>query len=139
MRRLPKPPIMASALLDWLLFGFGAVFVTSILASIIALALLIFWLWMLTDCLKRPDKKFRYGGSYAKLIWVIVLVSLTFLGALVYYFMIKRKAKRRNIMNCQGKQASKLHPLANRLKSEGLLLTAGKLDRTYTVRNTPRQ
>ncbi len=82
---------MAGALLDWLLLGFGAGFVASLLASIVALALLIFWVWMLTDCLKRPDKKFRYGGSYAKLIWIVVIVSLTFMGALVYYFLIKQK------------------------------------------------
>lgn len=77
--------------LDWLLFGFGAVFLASVLAFVLTLALLAFWIWMLVDCLKRQDKKFRYGGRNAKLIWVIVIVFLAFLGGLVYYFLIKRE------------------------------------------------
>ncbi|MDW7725933.1 MAG: hypothetical protein SCH70_02290 [Candidatus Methanoperedens sp.] len=31
---------------------------------------IVFWLWMLTDCLKRQDDKFAVGGNNAKLIWV---------------------------------------------------------------------
>lgn len=80
-----------AGVLDWLLFGFGAVFLASVLAFVLTLALLAFWIWMLVDCLKRPDKKFRYGGRNAKLIWTIVIVFLAFLGALVYYFLVKRE------------------------------------------------
>lgn len=48
------------------------------------------WLWMLIDCLKRPDDKFAIGGNYAKLIWVLVIVFTGLIGALLYYFLIKR-------------------------------------------------
>ena len=34
----------------------------------------VFWLWMLIDCLKRPDDKFAIGGNNAKLIWVLVII-----------------------------------------------------------------
>ncbi len=54
------------------------------------LLLLIPWLWMLIDCLKRPDDKFAIGGKYAKLIWVLVIIFTGFIGALLYYFLIKR-------------------------------------------------
>ncbi len=77
--------------MDWMLLGFGAVFLASVLAFAFTLALLAFWIWMLADCLKRPDKKFKYGGRNAKLIWTIVVVFLACLGALVYYFLIKRE------------------------------------------------
>lgn len=53
--------------------------------------LFVFWLWMLIDCLKRPDDKFAIGGNNAKLIWVLVIIFTGFIGALIYYFLIKRK------------------------------------------------
>ncbi len=51
----------------------------------------VLWLWMLIDCLKRPDDRFAIGGDYAKLIWVLVIIFVGFIGALIYYFLIKRK------------------------------------------------
>ncbi len=51
----------------------------------------VFWLWMLIDCLKRPDDRFAIGGNYAKLIWVLVIVFVGFIGALIYYFLVKRR------------------------------------------------
>lgn len=51
----------------------------------------VFWLWMLIDCLKRPDDKFSMGGNYAKLIWVLVIVFVGLIGALIYYFLVKRR------------------------------------------------
>ncbi len=69
--------------------GIGAVLL------IAAAALFVFWLWMLIDCLKRPDDKFAFGGNYAKLIWVLVIIFTGFIGALIYYFLIK-KAETQN-------------------------------------------
>lgn len=45
---------------------------------------------MLIDCLKRPDDKFAIGGNYAKLIWILLIVLTGLIGALLYYFLIKR-------------------------------------------------
>ncbi len=59
----------------------------------VGLVLLAFWLWMLVDCLKRPDEKFAIGGNNAKLIWILVIIFTGFIGALLYYFLIKRKIK----------------------------------------------
>ncbi|MEM5799685.1 MAG: PLDc N-terminal domain-containing protein [Candidatus Aenigmatarchaeota archaeon] len=44
----------------------------------------VFWFWMLVDCLSRK----RFDD---KLVWVIVLIFLNLLGALLYYFIVKRK------------------------------------------------
>jgi uncharacterized membrane protein YozB (DUF420 family) len=57
---------------------------------ILAVALIILWLWMLIDCLKRPDGKFKPVGDNAKLIWIFVIIFTGFIGALIYYFLIKK-------------------------------------------------
>ncbi len=96
------------------MIGIGVMEISLILAVIV---LLIFWLWMLTDCLKRPDGKFAVGGQNAKLIWVLIILIMPFIvanmvlsvpdvithmfrllfaqfiGALIYYFLVKRKIK----------------------------------------------
>ncbi|MCZ7380890.1 MAG: PLD nuclease N-terminal domain-containing protein [Candidatus Methanoperedens sp.] len=51
---------------------------------------IVFWLWMLIDCLKRPDGNFAAGGNNARLIWVLVIIFTGLIGALIYYFLIKR-------------------------------------------------
>ncbi len=63
------------------------------IAVILAIVVFIFWLWMLIDCLKRQDDTFAIGGNYAKLIWVLVIIFTGIIGALLYYFLIKRKIK----------------------------------------------
>ncbi len=65
--------------------------VMEIILILAAIVLLIFWLWMLMDSLKRPDDKFAIGGNYAKLIWVLVIIFTGLIGALIYYFLIKKK------------------------------------------------
>ncbi len=40
--------------------------------------------------LKRPDDKFEYGGNNAKLIWILVIIFTGLIGALIYYFLIKK-------------------------------------------------
>jgi uncharacterized membrane protein YphA (DoxX/SURF4 family) len=54
---------------------------------IIGFLVLIFWAWMLVDCLTR--KKFE-----DKLVWVLVLILLNILGAILYYFLVKSKKGR---------------------------------------------
>ncbi len=61
------------------------------IAVILVIVLFVFWLWMLIDCLKRSDDKFAIGGNNAKLIWVLVIIFTGIIGALIYYFLIKRK------------------------------------------------
>jgi Phospholipase_D-nuclease N-terminal len=56
--------------------GFAAVvFLFVILTS-------IFWIWMLIDCLTNPRLP-----STEKLIWVLVIFFLHFVGALIYLFV----------------------------------------------------
>lgn len=62
-----------------------------IFAIVLFIASFVFWLWMLIDCLKRLDDNFAVGGNNAKLIWVLVIIFTGLIGALIYYFLIKRK------------------------------------------------
>ena len=53
-----------------------------------ALAILAFilWIFMVIDCVKRD---FRHEND--KIAWILVIVLLGVIGALVYYFVVRRK------------------------------------------------
>ena len=52
----------------------------------IALMAFTFWLWMLIDVIKRCPSE-----DNKKLIWVLVVIFLGFIGAAVYYFVQRPK------------------------------------------------
>ena len=54
------------------------------LAVIIAVLVLIFWIWMIVDCAKR-----KFKNDAEKIVWLVVIVLLGWLGALVYLIVIK--------------------------------------------------
>ena len=60
--------------------------------------MIVLWLWMLIDCLKRQDDNFAVGGNNAKLIWVLVIIFTGFIGALIYYFLIKRTDSSQDLL-----------------------------------------
>ncbi len=63
----------------FLIFGsFG------LIGGLIAVLTSIFWLWMLIDALMNS----RLNGT-EKLIWVLVVLFLHFLGALLYFFLAR--------------------------------------------------
>ncbi len=78
--------------LDGLLIGFAwlnvLILVLGVVFFITAIFGFIFWIAMIIDCVKRklPDGE--------KIAWIIVLVFLHTLGALIYYFVVKRKDKK---------------------------------------------
>ena len=62
-------------------------FMFFMLIIIILLVLgLIFWIVMIVDCAKRNFKK-----DAEKIVWILVLIFLGVLGAIIYYFVVKRK------------------------------------------------
>ena len=68
---------MLSSLVGWFVL-------LIILAVIFGMLLFVFWIWMLIDCLKRNFKK-----DNDKIVWVLVIVFLSVLGAVIYYFVVK--------------------------------------------------
>jgi len=50
----------------------------------------VIWLLMLIDCAKRD---FCPNKENDKLIWILVIVLVGWIGAIIYYFVVKRPAK----------------------------------------------
>lgn len=71
--------VVTSGNLMGMFMGFG---VMMMFWSLIGLLAFIFWIWMLIDCLKRNFED--------KIIWVIVIILLNIVGAILYYFMVKK-------------------------------------------------
>ena len=59
-----------------------------IVVCVIAIALFVFWIWMLIDCIQRD---FEGNG---KVIWILVIVLLSWLGALIYFFVGRGKGTK---------------------------------------------
>lgn len=51
---------------------------------ILTVILLAFWIWMVVDCAQRNFKE-----NNEKIIWLIVIVLGGWIGALVYYLVIR--------------------------------------------------
>jgi len=56
---------------------------------IIFLLVSIFWIWMLIDCATNAN----LDGTH-KLIWVLIVLFLHWLGALIYFFVARRPRPR---------------------------------------------
>jgi len=56
----------------------------------IFVGLFILWIMMLIDVIQRKFKK-----DDEKIIWILVLALTGYIGAIIYYFVIKRKDKKK--------------------------------------------
>jgi uncharacterized BrkB/YihY/UPF0761 family membrane protein len=74
------------------IFGFGMVLGIVFVLIIVALSIFVFvfWILMLIDCLKR-----KYKESSDKIVWVLVIIFAQIIGALIYYFIVKVKDKKK--------------------------------------------
>jgi len=60
----------------------GIGFALSILfIGLVALLATAFWIWVLVDCATKEP-----SGSNDKIVWILIIVFVHFLGALIYYF-----------------------------------------------------
>ncbi len=53
--------------------------------------LFVVWIIMLVDVAKRPNDQFPGGGENAKTMWLIIVILTGGIGAIVYYFMVRKK------------------------------------------------
>jgi len=70
---------MAGALL-------GLIILFILLAVAIFVLAVIFWIFMLVDSIQH-----KYKDSDDKVVWVLVIIFTGIIGALIYYFVVKRK------------------------------------------------
>lgn len=79
--------------------GFGLLYLACIgLISLIGVGLLVFWILMLVDVIRREEADFPGSTGNSKTMWLVILlvswlVGLSWLAAIVYYFAVKRKAR----------------------------------------------
>jgi len=77
--------------------GPGHVFrmVGRVFAIIIPVFLLLgaFWLWMLIDAARRQFDN--------KTLWIILIIFLSFLGAILYFFLVRRGLKQQEKLGVQ--------------------------------------
>jgi len=64
----------------------GSILMSNPILLIIVILISIFWIWMLVECLRK-----NFKNSMDKLVWVIVLLFTNILGAILYYFLVKKK------------------------------------------------
>jgi hypothetical protein len=62
-------------------------FVCVAVSMVMGLMLLAFWVWMIVDCATKEPSE---GND--KLIWILVILLTSWLGAAIYYFV--RRPKR---------------------------------------------
>ena len=62
--------------------GFGIMFLVGILAF-------LFWLWMIVDCAKRSFK-----NDVEKIVWLVIIVLGSWVGALVYFIVVRSVNKK---------------------------------------------
>ena len=63
-------------------------FLLVIIIWALAIGGMIFWIIMLVDVAKR---KFPKGDD--KTVWILIVALAGLIGAIIYYFMIKKKSK----------------------------------------------
>jgi prolipoprotein diacylglyceryltransferase len=49
----------------------------------------ILWIFMLVDAIKR-----KYKTENDRLVWILILVLTNVMGAIIYYFVVKKKDKK---------------------------------------------
>lgn len=54
---------------------------------ILSLASIVLWIWMLVDVAQR-----KFENENDRLLWLLIVILGGGIGALIYYFVIKRKA-----------------------------------------------
>jgi hypothetical protein len=72
--------------------GFGILMFFLVLAMIaFAIFLFVFWILMIIDCVTR-----KFKNDTDKIVWILVLILIHILGAVIYYFVVKRNDKKKN-------------------------------------------
>lgn len=55
---------------------------------VLAIFLTIFWVLMIIDIAKR-----KFKNENDKIVWILIVILLSWLGAIIYYFVVKRSNK----------------------------------------------
>jgi hypothetical protein len=59
------------------------------------LFLFVVWIIMLVDCAKRDNSEFPNAGESTKLMWLLIVILTSGVGAIIYYFLVRKKMPRK--------------------------------------------
>jgi len=72
--------------------AFGLLFIPIFLMFfVVMILLLIFWIFMIVDVAKR-----KFPNENDKIVWILVIVLAGWIGAIIYYFVIKSPADKKS-------------------------------------------
>ena len=57
--------------------------------------LFVVWIMMLVDCVKRDNSEFPNAGESTKTMWLLIVILTSGVGAIIYYFMVRKKMPRK--------------------------------------------
>ncbi|MCG2789124.1 MAG: PLDc N-terminal domain-containing protein [Actinomycetia bacterium] len=57
--------------------------------------LFVVWIIMLVDCAKRDSSEFPNAGESAKTMWLLIILLTSGVGAIIYYFVVRKKMPRK--------------------------------------------
>ena len=66
--------------------GIGVVLLLALIA-LMAVGFFAFWVWMLVDCAQAPEPD---HDSNHRLVWILILVFTGWIGAILYFFLVRR-------------------------------------------------
>ena len=69
-------------MMDIAFWPFAAAFAGTMM--LVAIVLIILWIWILVDCAKR-----KFKNDAEKIIWIVVIVLAGWIGAFVYFIVIR--------------------------------------------------
>jgi len=78
----------ASAIIGTFAAFFILIFIVSILIFILVILAIVFWIFMIVDAAQREFKQ-----ENDKVLWILIVVLTGIIGAIIYYFMIKKPNK----------------------------------------------
>jgi len=71
------------------ILGLGIIgMIFGLLATAVSIIAFVFWILMLVDCIKR-----KFKDDIEKIVWILVIIFTNIVGALIYYFIVKRNKK----------------------------------------------
>lgn len=77
--------------------------------SVLGLVLFVFWIFMIIDVFKRTNWK----QPSDKTLWIVIVILLGYLGAIVYYFAVKRALDKGGNVNTPPNPGNPTQPPVN--------------------------
>ncbi len=76
--------------------GFVGIWICAVVVFWLAgIFLFVVWILMLIDCIKRDNSEFPNAGESIKIMWLLIIILTNGIGAIIYYFMVRKKMPRK--------------------------------------------